>query len=113
MSYFAEIDANGIVQRVIVAKQSFIDSGAVGDPAMWVETDIEKSFRKNYASEGFVYDKDKNIFIEPKPHESWTLNKQEEKWFPPITKPKDGKKYLWDENTLSWVETALMDSSNI
>jgi len=34
-TYFAEIDANGTVLRVIVADQAFINSGKVGDPKNW------------------------------------------------------------------------------
>lgn len=37
-TYFAEIDKDGNVLRVIVADQAFIDSGAVGDPKKWIET---------------------------------------------------------------------------
>ena len=38
MSHFAEINQDGIVQRVIVAEQNFINSGAVGDSFNWVQT---------------------------------------------------------------------------
>ena len=38
MGHFAEINSENIVQRVIVAEQDFIDSGAVGDPNNWVQT---------------------------------------------------------------------------
>ena len=66
-SYFAEIDREGMVLRVIVADQAFIDSGAVGDPATWVQTYPDGDARKNYAGKGFRYDTELNAFVSPKP----------------------------------------------
>ncbi len=37
MTHFAELDENNTVVRV-VAEQDYINSGADGDPAMWVQT---------------------------------------------------------------------------
>ena len=37
MSHFAQINNEGIVQRVIVAEQDFINSGAVGDAFNWIQ----------------------------------------------------------------------------
>jgi hypothetical protein len=39
-----------------------------------------------------------------KPYDSWLLNKYSCIWEPPVEHPKDGKKYLWNEETLSWLE---------
>lgn len=75
MSYFAEIDENKTVTRVIVASQDVIDSGLFGDPASFVETFIEdkggnrnvnpeaQKTRKNYAGRGDKYDNVRDIFI--------------------------------------------------
>ena len=38
MSHFAKIDDDNIVTQVIVAEQSFINSGAVGDSSSWIQT---------------------------------------------------------------------------
>ena len=38
MSHFAKIDDDNIVTQVIVAEQSFINSGAVGDSSIWIQT---------------------------------------------------------------------------
>lgn len=71
MAYFAQIDSNNIVTRVIVAEQTVIDSGIFGDPTTFVETDVNEKGgngnirRKNYAGIGFSYDKTKNSFIPP------------------------------------------------
>lgn len=82
-TYFAETDANGNVLRVIVATQQFIDSGAVGDPKNWIETKIDGSLRKNYASKGYKYDKANNAFIPPKPNPDWVLDTEKYEWKDP------------------------------
>lgn len=122
MSHFAQIDENNIVTQVIVAEQDFIDSGLVGDPTRWFRTsyntrggvyyipntntpdpDQSKAFRKNYAGIGFFYDPVLDAFIPPKPYPSWLLNTVNCYWEPPVPYPTDGKKYIWDEATQSWV----------
>ena len=104
MSHFAEIDNNNIVQRVIVAEQDFINSGAVGDSFRWVQTSYNNNFRKNYAGKGYTYDKTRDAFIPPKPFPSWLLNEDTCRWNAPVPYPDDGKMYNWDEDTTSWRE---------
>lgn len=91
MAHFAKVE-NGIVTAVIVAEQDFIDSGAVGDPAMWIQTsyntlggihydpetkmpsaDQSKALRANYAGIGFTYDSVNDVFYAPKPHPDATI----------------------------------------
>ena len=103
MSHFAEIDNNNIVQRVIVAEQDFINSGAVGDSFRWVQTSYNNNFRKNYAGVGYKYDKTRDAFIPPKPFPSWLLDEDTCRWEAPTPMPDDGKMYVWDEDTTSWV----------
>lgn len=66
-TYFAEIDSNGNVLRVIVVTQKVIDSGIFGDPKNWIQTYTDGSIRKNYASKGDKYDKNKDYFIPKDP----------------------------------------------
>jgi len=103
MNYFAEIK-NGIVQRVIVANQDFIDSGSVGDPEMWVQTSYSGGVRKNFAGIGYVYDKERDVFIPPQPYFSWNLNENTCQWEPPVKMPTDGKMYAWNEKIKNWVK---------
>jgi len=103
MSHFAEIDNDNIVQRVIVAEQDFINSGAVGDSFRWVQTSYNNNFRKNYAGKGYTYDKTRDAFIAPQPFPSWLLDEDTCRWDAPIPYPDDGKMYTWDEDTTSWV----------
>tara|TARA_Y100000310_G_scaffold292349_1_gene321026 strand:+ start:1261 stop:1581 length:321 start_codon:yes stop_codon:yes gene_type:complete len=103
MSHFAEIDGNGLVKRVIVAEQDFIDSGAVGDTANWIQTSYNNSIRKQFAGIGFTYDKTKDKFIAPQPFASWSLDANDD-WQAPVAMPEDAdKNYYWDEDTTSWV----------
>ncbi len=120
MSHFAKVE-NGIVTRVIVAEQEFINSGAVGDPSEWVQTsysafggeyvDIQtgsvrpekQALRKNFAGVGFTYDAERDAFIPPKQFESWVLNEKTCLWEAPKEKPVDAK-YYWDEEKLDWVK---------
>ncbi len=104
MSHFAEINNDGIVQRVIVAEQDFINSGAVGDSFRWIQTSYNNNFRKNFAGKGSTYDKTKDAFIDPQPYPSWLLNADTCQWEAPIAypDPDDGKVYFWDEENTEW-----------
>jgi len=111
MSHFAKVE-NGIVTQVIVAEQDVIDSGMFGSG--WIQTSYNTyggshknggtPLRKNYAGVGFTYDSDRDAFIPPKPFASWTLNEETCLWNAPSEYPNDGKRYSWDEETLSWIE---------
>ena len=105
MSHFAEINSEGVVQRVIVAEQNFINSGAVGDSFYWVQTSYNNNFRKQYAGTGYTYDKAKDKFLDPQPYASWALDASDD-WQPPTAMPDDDKMYRWDEDTTAWVEVS-------
>jgi len=64
MSHFAKVES-GIVTEVIVAEQDFIDSGAVGDPSLWIQTSYTDSIRGCFAGIGFTYDANLDKFIPP------------------------------------------------
>ena len=114
MSHFAEIDANGIVLRVLVVEQNVIDSGALGDIKNWIQTSYNTHggihimggtpLRKNYAGIGYNYDSVRDAFIPPKRYNSWVFNEDTADYEPPVPFPEDGKIYNWDETTISWKE---------
>jgi hypothetical protein len=107
MGYFAHIDENSVVTTVIVATQEFIDTNAEGDPANWIETSIDGSFRKQYAGIGYTYDAQADVFISPQPYPSWVLDANYD-WVAPVPYPEDGKCYEWDESIINWVEVPCM-----
>jgi hypothetical protein len=113
MSHYARVNAQGIVDDVIVAEQSFIDS--LPDASSWVQTSYRtyggthpdgRPLRFNYAGVGFTYNPQKDAFIPPQPYASWVLNSDTCLWQSPIPMPQDGKIYYWDETTVSWKEGA-------
>ncbi len=97
MTTFAKIE-NGIVVDMIEATQEVIDSNYSGT---WIETKIDGSIRKRYASIGMSYNSQKDIFIRSKPHRSFILDENDE-WQPPIPYPNDGKLHRWNENNKNW-----------
>lgn len=126
MSHFAKLDENNIVVFVTVGRQedngkeaelsartgdvykqtSYNTRGGIHyDPNTNTPSpDQSKALRKNYAGIGYTYDYVRDAFIPPQPFPSWVLNEQTCLWEPPTPMPNDGKMYIWDENTLSWVE---------
>lgn len=58
--YFAEIDDNGIVLRVIVADSLEWCESHIG--GTWVETSYTGEFRGEFAGPGFVYDSQADTF---------------------------------------------------
>ena len=104
MSHFAKINNSNIVTEIIVAEQDFINSGAVGDSFLWVQTSYNKNFRKNYAAVGFTYDKTRDAFIPPKTYPSWTLNETSCEWEAPVAYPSDGEEHQWNETDQTWDE---------
>ena len=99
--YFAEV-IEGIVARVIVADQDFIDTGSVGNRENWIETST--AIRKNRASGGYTYDSARDAFIPVKQFSSWVLDETTCRWKAPVAKPRDGKYYRWNEAALNWAE---------
>lgn len=126
MAHFAKLDANNVVVFVTVGRNedngkeaelsartgdvykqtSYNTRGGVyytpntGTP----DPDQTKAFRKNYAGLGYTYREDLDAFVPPQPYPSWVLDSFSCLWNPPIPYPDDGKLYIWDETTQSWVE---------
>jgi hypothetical protein len=126
MAHFAKLDQNNIVVFVTVGrdedngkedqltartgdvyKQTSYNTrgGVYYDPTTnQPGTDQTKAFRKNYAGLGYTYDYDRDAFIPPKPFNSWVLNETSCLWEAPVPMPTDGKRYTWNEETVSWDE---------
>ena len=102
MAHFAQIDQNGVVQRVIVAEQDFINTGVVGDSFNWIQTSYNDNFRKQFACKGFTYNSAKDKFIGIQSFPSWSLDGNDD-WQPPVALPQgEGVACRWDEDTTSW-----------
>lgn len=98
MSYFAKIEDNNLVSKVIVANQEFIDTL----DGTWIETS-ENGPIKNFGNIGYTYDLVRNAFISPKPFPSWVLNESICIWESPVPHPNNEIWYTWDEGSLNWI----------
>ena len=59
MSYFAKIDSDNIVVKVMVCDSDYLKNKFVDDsPGFWIETSNTGAFRGNYAGIGYTYMKD-------------------------------------------------------
>jgi hypothetical protein len=116
MAHFAEIDKNKTVLRVLVVDDNDTGGGDLAQESIgieylksalgsdWLQTSYNRNFRKNYAARGYEYDEERNAFILPCNYASWVLNEATCVWEPPIPYPDVEKHYVWDEDTLSWIE---------
>lgn len=125
MSHFAKV-TDGKVTQVIVAEKEFFDTYVDSSPGEWIQTsyntregihykpnsnepseDQSKALRGNYAGIGYTYDKINDVFIAPKPYDSWILNNTTWTWESPIPYPNDDKIYNWNELLKQWVEVTI------
>jgi len=94
-----------MIDGVIVEEQGVVYCKTVwGANTKWVRTFKDQSARKHYAGTGYIYDRQRDAFIRPKPFNSWTLNETTCEWDPPVPVPDDAHEvfYDWNEDTQSW-----------
>jgi hypothetical protein len=119
MAHFAKV-LDGIVTQVIVAEPEFFNTFVDNSPGEWIQTsyntragvhygadgepDDGEPLRKNFASIGYTYNKEKDAFIPPKPFNSWSLNTDSYLWEAPVPYPDDGNLYEWNDENQSWEE---------
>jgi hypothetical protein len=113
MSHYAKV-VNGKVIQVIVAEADFFNTFVDTSPGSWIQTSYNTiggqhtqggtPLRGNYAGIGYTYDTENDVFYAPQPYASWALNKDTWTWESPVAYPTDGKGYVWDEATTSWIE---------
>ena len=120
MSHYAKV-LNGTVVNVIVAEAEFFNTFVDDSAGTWLKTSYNtyggvhyengiksetqhKSLRKNYASIGGSYNTTADAFVEVKPFNSWTLNRETSLWEAPVPCPANlDTFYYWDEDSLVWV----------
>lgn len=122
MAHFAKLNQNNIILQVDVVSNDVIDNlpfpdseplgvlfmqSIYGTDTIWKQTSYSGSFRIRYAGINYIFDPNLDAFLYPKPYPSWVLNPQTYEWEAPVSYPTDGKKYVWDEATLSWVPAVL------
>lgn len=113
MGHFAKV-VKGKVVNVIVAEPEFLDDFVDTSAGQWVQTSYNTQggvhllggtpLRGNYAGVGYIYDSQNDVFYEPQPFDSWTLNTTTWTWEPPTALPSDADTvaYEWNEATQTW-----------
>ena len=108
MAHFAKLDANNVVEQVIVvANEDTADSAGVETEAIgvafcqkllgastnWKQTSYNGTFRGKYAGSGMTYATNiatlgvgsTDVFLTPKEHASWAVGVNTATWYPPST----------------------------
>ena len=128
MAYFAQLNENNVVVRVIVVSDDDTsDSNGVvsenigvgfcektfGADTNWKQTSYDGNIRGNYAGIGYTYMENvatlgvgsTDIFIDPQPYNSWGISTTSAEWVSPITQPTltdeqvaAGSDYTWNES---------------
>ena len=118
MAHFAKLDENNnvigvhvVVNDVLVvngieSEQAGIDFlTGLHEHSLWKQTSYNGNIRANYASIGYIYDPDFDVFIAPRPYTSWKLNYTTYQWEAPVAKPEDieGSYWKWSEVNKEWI----------
>lgn len=119
MAFFCKIDENNIVKNIEVVDNSIATTEEAGiaflkelhgqqfnykqmGSAPFTSNGVE--ITRNYGGINFTYDENLDLFLEPKPFNSWILDESTGKYHAPVEYPDDGKHYVWDETNTTWVE---------
>lgn len=143
MAHFAKINSDNEVLTVLYVDDANANTEAEGQnylethdswpAAQWIKCSYNTvggthktggtPFRGNYPSIGYIWDPTNNIFHEPQPFPSYTLNTTTGLWEAPIPKPNTtytrsdnitvSRIYNWDEdayqadNSTGWVDITV------
>lgn len=101
MATFAKINKDTFaVENITEATQLFIYG--LEDFEQWILC----IGQKNRPRIGYTYSPDKNMFIPPKPHDSWILNEESCLWEAPVSYPDPTENGLtrWSEDKQQWIK---------
>lgn len=137
MAHFAKLNSNNVVLAVYridnsdlldgtgstvehedlgVAKcKELFENDMDKETYTWVQASYSGSFRVVYPGVNYIYDKDRDAFLPPKPEglDSWIFNEEIWDWTAPVPYPTEGAKdadgnliesYYWNEEEQQWVE---------
>lgn len=123
MAHYAYVDENNIVTQVIVGPdegnapegfeswEQYFSSKGKGKSIRTSYNTINNEhlnegtpFRGNFASVGYFYDEDNDVFIPPKPYKAWVLDNSCWCWKAPTPYPEDdgGVMHAWDDDLDKW-----------
>jgi hypothetical protein len=130
MAHYALINKDNIVVQVITGvneniTQTDTDGTQIGGTTLaWEQfyasrpqfegltckrTSYNGNIRVNFASTGYKYDSDFDVFIPPQLYPSWKLNYTTYQWESPISKPEniEGYRLVWSETNQEWIQVAI------
>ena len=125
MSHYAQLDENNVVTQVIVVSNddcSDVNGNEVeeigvafckkllGADTNWKQTSYNNNFRVRYAGIGYSFSEELNVFIPPRPFDSWILNEETADWESPVgpapalteAETEARSFYQWDEENGEW-----------
>jgi len=111
MAHFAQIINNLVTNVVVIHNNELLVDGVETESkgaqfchdlfgGQWVQTSFNHRIRKQFAGVGYSYNSSADVFVAPKPFQSWTLDSNHD-WQPPTPKPEGD--YCWDDEQLEWV----------
>jgi len=111
MAHFAKMENGKVVNVIVVHNNELLVDGIENEQkgkdfcnslfgGEWIQTSYNRNFRKHFAGFNYTYDAVADVFIEPQPFPSWTLNSDYD-WEPPVSRPEGASS--WDEESLSWL----------
>ena len=124
MAHFAELDEfNNVIRTIVINNNDLMtqdgkeieESGIelakklTGSSNRFVQASYNGSFRRQFPNrQGFTYDESLDVFIEPSPFPSWSLD-ESGYWQPPVPKPEntDDVIFVWNEEQLVWEQHVI------
>jgi len=118
MAHFAELNADNIVQRVVVIANAVLDNNGVetesqgithlqslyGADTVWKQCSYNNNMRFRFPAPGMYYDATKDGFYKPQPYDNWVWDDTLKKYIPPVAYPGDDDTlYTWDQANTQWV----------
>jgi len=105
MANWAKINSENIVEDTLVCDYDFIEVIKSQNPDYsYVEWSLD-----NWAAIGYPYNPEKKKFLTPKKYPSWIMDEENWEYTSPVPYPNDGKYYVWEEMTTSWVEATPLN----
>ena len=120
MAHFAtviagEVSKVHVVNNAVILDRDGVEQEQLGiefladlhgyEPETIVQCSYNGNFRGRYPSKGFTWDPELELFVQPKPYESWVFSAVTGDWEAPKAKPNDEPQWVWDEETLNWIES--------
>ena len=101
MAHFAQLDENNVVTNVIViGNDDMLDENGneseavgiafcknlLGDNTNWVQTSYNNNIRGKFAKIGYVYNRERDVFLSPKPSDDFMFDEEKGDWVPDPSK---------------------------